>query len=94
METLESKESQKNTNTTDNLVSFEQIENSPLSIGSVWNDDKEKTEHYVLLGKNRLTNDLGSKEACEQWAKEITWNKIFTVIGITIKEFNKQNNKQ
>jgi hypothetical protein len=59
---------------------LKEVEGSPFTIYG------NKNECVILLGNYRLTEELTEKE-CNDWIKEITWNKLIQVIMV-IKNIN------
>ena len=58
-----------------------QIEDTPFTIvrdGNRW---------YVMMGKYRLTDNLGSKAESAKNARQITWAKIVQVMGAMMEEY-------
>lgn len=62
------------------LVEHHPIKDTPFS--AVKFEDK----WFLTLGKYRLTNQLQSKKACEEEAKDASWIRIMQVIKIVIQE--------
>lgn len=83
-------ESGKNTaegthNNNSSLINKTEVPNTPYVI--VQAGDK----HFVVMGKYRLTQPQTLKE-CEEWLKEITWEKIMTFIHVMMEmEFEYKN---
>ena len=59
---------------------LKEVEGTPFTIYG------KNDECVILLGNYRLTDELTEKE-CNEWIKEITWNKLIQVIMV-VKNIN------
>lgn len=72
-----------NSNSNYELMKRKNIENTPFTIITI-----ENNEHFITLGKYRLSEKYETFEEAEQNANTIDWNKIMQIIGIMIEKFN------
>ncbi len=68
------------------LVQYAEIDGTPFTVTRVWDDEKNKNEYYILVGKYRISGAMESEHQAIEEAKKVDWTKIMQVIGIFIKE--------
>lgn len=65
------------------LIKFHEVEGTPFTVAEEAKEGYK--EYHVLLGNKRFDTYESLEEAMKE-AKEITWNKIFTVIGVAFEK--------
>lgn len=70
----------------DNLVEYTVIEKTPFTVVEV-TDENGNTRFWVVLGKYRICEEpFTSFDAAEEYALDVTWEKITTVMSVMINE--------
>lgn len=62
---------------------FKKIEGTPFTTAKV------QDKYYVLLGMSRLSEGHDTEEEAIESGKEVTWDKILSVIVIAYNKLNK-----
>lgn len=83
MESTELTQEQTNAENTNNYKSnFEEVKDTPFAIV------EENEEYFGVIGKYRITEKWENKKNLEENLKEITWNKIVTLVAILMEKEN------
>lgn len=86
----------KENSNSEELVKYEHIKDTPFTTVRVWNDENNRNEWHVLLGKYRLNEKpFVSEKQAEDECKIVDWNKIVQVLQIMLEkqeEINKLKN--
>lgn len=62
------------------LVKFKDVKGTPFTVAT------DENGHHVLLGNKRFSTHEIHADAVKE-AKEVTWDKIFIVLGIAMEKF-------
>lgn len=69
----------KKTNNSNSLIEYKEVENTPFTVVTLEKENSEEKEYYVMFGKYRLSNDLGTFEKAMEEAETIDWWKIMGI---------------
>ncbi len=61
------------------LVNYVGVDNTPFEVAELEKKDSKEKEYFIMFGKYRLTEDLGSVEKAKDEAVKVDWLKIMGV---------------
>ncbi len=76
-----------------NLIEYVEIDDTPFTVVGEYKDEVGRYQWYIMMGKYRLTEDIGGRQKAIDEAKVITWEKIMGLIGVMVEEYNAKNKK-
>lgn len=67
----------------------EMIERKPIN-ETPFTAVKYDGKWFVMMGRYKMSEDLGSEEACIEDAKDASWHRIMQVMGVMIEEYDRR----
>lgn len=77
----------KKSNGKEQLIEYHEVKGTPFTVA------RNGTEWFVLMGKYRFTENMGTRIKATREANAMTWTKIMQVIQVMITDNENEKNK-